>query len=176
MGNVSYWYKKILQNFVDTITQGKYDEITKSILEEESEETLENFILKYRQSININKFYFNAGIVTDQIISETRTIGNDSSNAATFALCNFMELIGLESEAETKMINRRLFPLLEPCPFCGKVDYLDYGYCTGTLEGYDYVECGNCNVSMAAKHKEGRNTAVEKWNDRAIIGETNNDL
>ena len=65
---------------------------------------LENFILKYRQSININKFYFNAGIVTDQIISETRTIGNDSFNAAIFALCNFMELIGLESEAETKMI------------------------------------------------------------------------
>ena len=104
MGNVSYWYKKILQSFADAITYGEYEEITNSVLEEESEETLENFILEYRQNININEFYFNAGIVTNQIISETRTIGNDSFNAAMFALCNFMELIGLESEAETKMI------------------------------------------------------------------------
>ena len=100
MGNVSYWYKKTLQSFADAITYGEYDEITKSVLEEESEETLENFILEYRQNININEFYFNAGIVTNQIVSETRTIGNDSFNAAMFALCNFMELIGLESEED----------------------------------------------------------------------------
>ena len=75
MGNVPYWYKKTLQSFADAITYGKYGEITKSVLEEELEETLENFILDYRQNININEFYFNAGIVTNQIISETRAIG-----------------------------------------------------------------------------------------------------
>ena len=93
MGNVSYWYKKTLQSFADAITYGEYEKITNSVLEEESEERLENFILEYRQNININEFYFNARIVTNQIVAETRTIDNDSFNAAMFALCNFMELI-----------------------------------------------------------------------------------
>ena len=100
MGNVSYWYKKTLQSFADAITYGEYEEITNSVLDDESEETLENFILEYRQNININEFYFNAGIVTNQIVAETRTIDNDSFNAAMFALCNFMELIGFESEED----------------------------------------------------------------------------
>ena len=98
MGNVSYWYKKTLQSFADAITYGEYEKITKSVLEEESEETLENFILEYRQNININEFYLNAGIITNQIMSESTTVGNDSANAAIAALCSFMELIGIESE------------------------------------------------------------------------------
>lgn len=74
------------------------------------------------------------------------------------------------------MTNGRLFPILKPCPFCGKKDYLDYGYCTGTLKGYDYIECNNCNLHMVAIHKEGRNTAIEKWNDRVVIREIDNDI
>lgn len=99
MGNMSYWYKKTLQSFVQAITYGEYEKMTKSILEE-SEETLEKFILEYRQNININEFYFNAGIVTEQIVSESKSIGNDSFNAAMIALCSFMGFIGLESEVD----------------------------------------------------------------------------
>lgn len=96
MGDMSYWYKKTLQGFVQSITDVGYGQLSDSVLE--SEELLENLIRERRQNMNSNEFYFTAGIITDQIISESTAIGNDTANAAMIAICSFMEFIGLESE------------------------------------------------------------------------------
>lgn len=98
MGNVAYWYKKTLQSFAQAITDDEDEQIPESTLE--SEELLESFIRERRKNINIKEFYFNAGVVTDQIVSETATMGNDSINAAMFALCSFMVFIDLVDEDE----------------------------------------------------------------------------
>ena len=55
---------------------------------------------------------------------------------------------------------------LKPCPFCGGTD-LDYGIYTGTLRGFDYVECQDCGGKINAIHKPKLISAEELWNKRA---------
>ncbi len=57
---------------------------------------------------------------------------------------------------------------LKPCPFCGEKEDIDYGIFTGTLKGFDYVECQNCGARIYEIHKDGQCIAAkELWNRRA---------
>ena len=57
---------------------------------------------------------------------------------------------------------------LKPCPFCGEREDIDYGINTGTLKGFDYVECQNCGAEIHAIHKNGKAiAAIDAWNRRA---------
>ena len=37
---------------------------------------------------------------------------------------------------------------LKPCPFCGESEDIDFGIYTGTLKGFDYVQCQNCGAEI----------------------------
>ena len=61
---------------------------------------------------------------------------------------------------------------LKPCPFCGEKEDIDYGICTGTLKGFDYVQCRNCSAEINAIHKDGQYiSAIQAWNRRADNGD-----
>ena len=52
--------------------------------------------------------------------------------------------------------------ILLPCPFCGH-DGTDYGFCTGTLKGFNYMKCENCGCEITVHESE---YLGEAWNTR----------
>lgn len=54
---------------------------------------------------------------------------------------------------------------LLPCPFCGSTD-IDYGICTGTLNGFDYIECQNCFFEITDVSSHNLEYVRKKWNSR----------
>ena len=52
-----------------------------------------------------------------------------------------------------------------PCPICGEKD-MDYGLCTGTIRGFDYMKCENCGTEISAVHNGNAISALGKWNTR----------
>lgn len=63
---------------------------------------------------------------------------------------------------------------LKPCPFCGEKEYIDYGIMTGTMRGFDYVQCQNCGAEIHAIHKGMYINAIKLWNRRTNENENNN--
>lgn len=62
-------------------------------------------------------------------------------------------------------------PDLAPCPFCGSSN-IDYGICTGTMAGFDYVQCQGCGAEVhSIQMPDGDNLAIRKWNTRVNISE-----
>lgn len=56
---------------------------------------------------------------------------------------------------------------LKPCPFCGSKN-IDYGICTGTLQGFGYVQCEECGAEISEITEcKNANTAIEAWNKRS---------
>lgn len=55
---------------------------------------------------------------------------------------------------------------LKPCPFCGEKQDIDYGIMTGTMKGFDYVQCQTCGAEIHAIHKGRYVNAIEAWNRR----------
>lgn len=56
---------------------------------------------------------------------------------------------------------------LKPCPFCGEAEDFDYGYYTGTLKGYEYIQCQQCGAEIRCRIEGGFLTTAEKlWNRR----------
>ena len=62
---------------------------------------------------------------------------------------------------------------LKPCPFCGENENIDYGIKTGTMRGFDYVQCQNCGAEINAIH-EGNYIAAEALWNRRISDESEN--
>lgn len=58
---------------------------------------------------------------------------------------------------------------LKPCPFCGEKDDIDFGlFCTGTMRGFDYVQCQNCGAEIQEVHNPNDYiSAATLWNRRA---------
>ena len=54
---------------------------------------------------------------------------------------------------------------LLPCPFCGSKD-IDYGICTGTVSGFDYIECQNCFFEITGVSSYNLEHVRKKWNTR----------
>lgn len=59
---------------------------------------------------------------------------------------------------------------LKPCPFCGEKENIDYGLMTGTMRGFDYVQCEKCGALIHAIHIGNEIKAIEAWNRRANNG------
>lgn len=59
---------------------------------------------------------------------------------------------------------------LKPCPFCGEKEDIDYGIMTGTMQGFDYVQCQSCGAEIHAIHKGKYIDAIKAWNRRAGNG------
>ena len=57
---------------------------------------------------------------------------------------------------------------LLPCPFCGSTD-IDCGICTGTLSGFDYIECQNCFFEITDVSSHNLEYVRKKWNSRPQI-------
>lgn len=55
---------------------------------------------------------------------------------------------------------------LKPCPFCGEKENIDYGLMTGTMRGFDYVQCEKCGALIHAIHIGNEIKAIEAWNRR----------
>lgn len=62
---------------------------------------------------------------------------------------------------------------LKPCPFCGENENIDSGIQTGTMRGFDYVQCQNCGAEINAIHKGNYIAAEALWN-RRISNESEN--
>lgn len=54
------------------------------------------------------------------------------------------------------------------CPFCGSKD-IDFGICTGTLKGFDYIQCENCFFEITDVESDNLEDVREKWNTRPQI-------
>lgn len=55
---------------------------------------------------------------------------------------------------------------LKPCPFCGSDD-IDYGIMSGTMKGFDYIQCQNCGAEIRSINNGKYIEAIEAWNRRA---------
>ena len=56
---------------------------------------------------------------------------------------------------------------LKPCPFCGESEDIDFGIYTGTLKGFDYVQCQNCGAEIKSINNGKHIEALKAWNRRA---------
>lgn len=54
---------------------------------------------------------------------------------------------------------------LKPCPFCGSDD-IDYGIMSGTMKGFDYIQCQNCGAEIRSINNGKYIEAIEAWNRR----------
>lgn len=57
---------------------------------------------------------------------------------------------------------------LLPRPICGSKD-IDYGICTGTLNGFDYIECENCFFEITDISSHNLENVRKNWNTRPQI-------
>ena len=54
---------------------------------------------------------------------------------------------------------------LLPCPLCGSAN-IDFGICTGTLTGFDYVQCEKCWFEINDISSPILKNVRKKWNSR----------
>ena len=54
---------------------------------------------------------------------------------------------------------------LKPCPFCGSDD-IEYGIMSGTMKGFDYIQCQNCGAEIRSINNGKYIEAIEDWNRR----------
>lgn len=50
--------------------------------------------------------------------------------------------------------------------YCGEKENIDYGLMTGTMRGFDYVQCEKCGALIHAIHIGNEIKAIEAWNRR----------
>lgn len=86
----SYWYKEILQRFLQFV--GYEEEL------QNDEQILEKTIFEYYENChNLNNFYFYAGIATQQILSEAMNLGSYSISIAMIAASLFLNYIQFDA-------------------------------------------------------------------------------
>ena len=54
---------------------------------------------------------------------------------------------------------------IKPCSFCGSDD-IDYGIMSGTMKGFDYIQCQNCGAEIHSINNGKYIEAIEAWNRR----------
>lgn len=94
MGCPSIYYKRALQCFAYDLAY-RNRKLAEELLEENSEEKLENFILKNKELYSENKFYYEAGRTCQLVLNEANNEGCDAYNACIGGLNMFEELIGM---------------------------------------------------------------------------------
>lgn len=101
MGNPSVFYKRALQNFAHCLAaEDDKWALAKQMYEEESEEVLEEYILKRKSEMDERQFYYDAGRTCQVIFHEAYEEGCDSLNASCGGVSEFNGFIGLKEDSE----------------------------------------------------------------------------
>lgn len=95
MGCPTIYYYKALQYFAHCLAYDEDKKLASKLLNEKSTEKLENLILDQKSKILEKEFFFNAGIIVKQVLTEADEDGVDSFNAAIAGLNEFEYFIGL---------------------------------------------------------------------------------
>lgn len=99
MGNPDIYYKRALQNFAHCLAaeDNKWS-LAKKLYEEESEEVLEEYILKRKSEMDERLFFYDAGRTCQVIFHEAYEEGCDPLNASIGGINGFNYFIGLEED------------------------------------------------------------------------------
>lgn len=99
MGNPSIFYKRALQNFAHCLAaeENKWT-LARQMYEEDSEEVLEEYILKRKSEMDKQQFFFDAGRACQVIFHEATEEGCDAMNASCGGVSEFVSFIGLEED------------------------------------------------------------------------------
>lgn len=92
LGCPDIFYKRALQAFCYRLNH-ENTEIKNNFLNEKSEEKLELEINKWRKKLSVERFFYEAGIVSENILTEADEIECDSFNAACGGLYDFERFI-----------------------------------------------------------------------------------
>ena len=96
MGSPHVYYKKALQCFACYLTYMEDFKLAKTLYQEESEEKLEEFILKKKETVSEKEFYYQAGRSCQDVLYSAEEEGTDQYNASFDGLLGFEDFIGLE--------------------------------------------------------------------------------
>lgn len=97
MGNPHIYYKRALQNFAHCLaTEEDKWSLAKQLYDEESEEVLEEYILKRKSEMDERLFFYDAGRTCQVIFHETYEEGCDPLNASCGGIGEFNVFIDLE--------------------------------------------------------------------------------
>ena len=101
MGNPDIYYKRALQNFAHCLAaEDNKWALAGELYEEESEEVLEEYILKRKAEMNERLFFYDAGRTCQVIFHEAYEEGCDPLNASIGGINGFNYFIGLEEDEE----------------------------------------------------------------------------
>lgn len=100
MGCPQIYYKRALQCFAHALIYMEDEKQAKKLLDEKSEEKLEEFILDKKKICNEKQFYYDAGRTSEHVLNEADEEGIDAFNACIGGLNMFDDFIGLEWEED----------------------------------------------------------------------------
>jgi hypothetical protein len=99
MGNPHVFYKRALQNFAHCLAaEDNNFSLARKLYEEESDEVLEDFILKKKNEINAKLFFYDAGQTCQVVMQEADEEGCDALNASCGGLTEFEYFIGIRED------------------------------------------------------------------------------
>lgn len=98
MGCPDIYYKQALQYLAYNLTCHNNMNFARELLEEDSEEKLEQFLLSSKAETEDKQFYFNAGIAFNEVYTEAVSECTDALNAAIGGLSEFEYFIGLRDD------------------------------------------------------------------------------
>lgn len=101
MGNPSIFYKRALQSFAHCLAaeEDKWS-LAKQLYEEDSEEILEEYILKRKSEMDERQFFYDAGRTCQVIFHEEHEEGCDALNASIGGINGFDYFIGLTGDED----------------------------------------------------------------------------
>ena len=100
MGCPLFYYKRALQCFAHALVYMENKSLAKELLEENSKDKLEKFILEKKNTYNKKQFYYDAGRTTEYVLDEADEYGCDVFNACIGGINMFDSFIGLEDDAD----------------------------------------------------------------------------
>ena len=100
MSYPSIYYKRALQCFAHALVYMEDKSLAKELLEENSENKLEKFILEKKKIYNKKQFYYDAGRTYEYVLNEADEEGHDAFNACIGGLNMFNSLIGLKDDID----------------------------------------------------------------------------
>lgn len=99
MGCPSIYFEEVLQNFAYNLTCMEDMKLAKELFEEKDVVKLKNYILEKKETIPIEKFYYNAGMASMHVLNRCdEEDGNDGFNACCGGLYSFERFIGVRKE------------------------------------------------------------------------------
>lgn len=101
MGNPRVFYKRALQNFAYCLAaEDDNFKLARQLYKEESEEVLEDFILKRKNEMDEKLFFYDAGRTSQVVMQEAYEEGCDAMNASCGGLNEFDYFIGLTGDED----------------------------------------------------------------------------